>query len=79
MDPVTPTTLYVSSSDGLFKSTDGGATWILLTEFDSYNMVIDFYNKVIDYYNMLDDYNIDLNFHNIDLKELDLLLLDHVV
>jgi len=29
IDPVTPTTLYVSTSSGIFKSIDGGASWVL--------------------------------------------------
>ena len=32
-DPVTPSTMYVGSSDGVFKSTDSGATWTALNNF----------------------------------------------
>ena len=31
IDPLTPTTLYAGTDDGLFKSTDGGGNWSFLT------------------------------------------------
>ena len=27
LDPTTPTTLYAGTSDGVFKTTDGGTSW----------------------------------------------------
>jgi hypothetical protein len=41
IDPTSPSTLYVSCFDGLFKSIDGGGNWTLINSSHWFNLVID--------------------------------------
>jgi hypothetical protein len=45
IDPLTPTTLYAGTDEGIFESTNGGSNWLLfdvgLPDIDIYALAID--------------------------------------